>query len=230
MDLVEGKIDDPISHWYYSHKFSIIEKLLENDLESAALLLDVGAGSALFSKELIKQNPKLKCLAVDTGYKDEINNSSNEQLSFHKHLIDKKADIYLFTDVLEHVLDDRSMLLEYTNSAPAGSAILLTVPAHMCLWSGHDVFLKHYRRYSKVEFEKLILSAGLRIEKSQYIFTFLFPFAYLIRKLPRNRRVESQMKTTNILVNFLLKNLLKIELLSLFPKPFGVSVVILARK
>lgn len=230
MDLVEGNIDDPISHWYYSHKFSIIEKLLDYDLESATLLIDVGAGSALFSKELIKQNPKLKCFAVDTGYEDEINERSMEQLSFHKQLSDQKADIYLFTDVLEHVLDDRSMLLEYVNTAPLGSAFLLTVPAHMSLWSGHDVFLKHYRRYSKVEFEKLILSTGLRIEKSKYIFSILFPFAYLIRKLPRNRRTESQMKTTNILLNYLLKKLLKLEHLSLFPKPFGVSVVILARK
>ncbi len=230
MDLVEANIDDPISHWYYSHKFSIIEKLLHNDLEGATLLIDVGAGSALFSKELIKQNPRLKCFAVDTGYEDEINDRSVEQLSYHKHLSDQKADIYLFTDVLEHVLDDRSMLLDYVNTAPLGSAFLLTVPAHMSLWSGHDVFLKHYRRYSKVEFEKLIITAGLRIEKSTYIFTILFPFAYLIRKLPRNRLAESQMKTTNILVNFLLKKLLKIEHLSLFPKPFGVSVVILARK
>ena len=57
MDLLEGNLTDPIGHWYYAHKLRSITKQINVDLTKAELLVDVGAGSALFSLEMRRKIP-----------------------------------------------------------------------------------------------------------------------------------------------------------------------------
>ena len=51
-------------------------------------------------------------------------------------------------DVLEHVSDDVGLVREYAKRAKPGTRFVVSVPAFMWLWSGHDVFLEHHRRYT----------------------------------------------------------------------------------
>ncbi len=53
----------------------------------------------------------------------------------------------LLMDVLEHVADDFALLASVLEPLPVGSHLLITVPADMRLWSGHDLAFQHYRRY-----------------------------------------------------------------------------------
>ena len=62
------------------------------------------------------------------------------------------------------------------------------MPAYRFLWSGHDVALHHYRRYSRSEIVALLISAGLNIETSTYMLTGLFPIAAAIRNWRLERR------------------------------------------
>ncbi len=57
--------------------------------------------------------------------------------------------VLLLTDVLEHVPDDFLLCSRVLAMMPAGSHLLLTVPANPALWSPHDVGLSHYRRYER---------------------------------------------------------------------------------
>ena len=59
-----------------------------------------------------------------------------------------RAQLFMLTDVLEHVADDYAMLSELLAAASVGSHFLLTVPADESLWSEHDESFGHYRRYS----------------------------------------------------------------------------------
>ena len=52
--------------------------------------------------------------------------------------------------------------------------IIITVPAFMSLWSGHDVFLEHKRRYTLPELKQKLVSAGFQIEKISYFNFFKF--------------------------------------------------------
>jgi hypothetical protein len=90
-------------------------------------------------------------------------------------------------DVLEHVADDTALLREYTQTMPAAGRIVITVPAFQFLWSGHDVFLEHHRRYTLTEVEALVRRAGLKPIKSCYFFASLFPAVALLRILHRVR-------------------------------------------
>ena len=136
----------------------------------------------------------------------------------------------MFTDVLEHVVDDVRFLASYVTEAPENAKFVITVPAFMALWSGHDVFLKHFRRYRKIELEKVAKSSGLIILESRYLFVPLFPVAWLIRKLPRSKRSRSQLRSHGRFVNFTISQLLKMDGFLSKILPFGVSIIILGQK
>jgi hypothetical protein len=230
MDLLEGNLNDPIKHWYYSHKFRVIHNMIRNEISTANLLIDVGAGSALFSLELAKSSPKLNIIAVDVGYEfPEVVDAEN-RITYLQDGQGVNAEIYLFNDVLEHVPNDVEMLSEYVTSAPVSSKFVITVPAFMSLWSGHDVFLKHFRRYKRQEINKVIQSSGLEVLKSQYLYAPLFPLAWFVRKLPKSQGVKSQMKDHGKTINNAMLYFLKLDLLLSKISPFGISIIVLAEK
>jgi 2-polyprenyl-3-methyl-5-hydroxy-6-metoxy-1,4-benzoquinol methylase len=230
MDLLEGNLVNPIKHWYYKHKFRVIHDLIRDEISTAKLLVDVGAGSALFSLELTKSSPKLEVIAVDTGYEHSKVVDVENRITYLQAGQGINADIYLFNDVLEHVPNDVEMLSEYVSSAPIGSKFLITVPAFMSLWSGHDVFLKHFRRYKRQEINKVIELSGLVVIKSQYLYAPLFPVAWIVRKLPKSQRVTSQMKDHGKTINAAMLLFLRLDQLFSKVMPFGISIIVLGEK
>jgi hypothetical protein len=84
-------------------------------------------------------------------------------------------------DVLEHVDDDVGLLADYARKVPSGARFLISVPAFQFLWSGHDVFLEHKRRYRLNQIEDVVERAGLTVELGTYYFGGVFPIAAAIR-------------------------------------------------
>lgn len=193
-----------------------------------AILTDVGAGSALFSKKLKLDGLVGKIYAIDPGYKKEY---VEPQLDIHflKAPPKNESDIYLLTDVLEHIDDDLSFLIEYVKLAKKNSIFIITVPAHQFLWSGHDEFLKHFRRYSRSEIEFIVRSAGLHILESRYMYSTLFPFAFLQRKISRNKKEKSsKLKKNAKIISKIFDMLLKIDK-HVGNKKFGVSIFLVCK-
>jgi 2-polyprenyl-3-methyl-5-hydroxy-6-metoxy-1,4-benzoquinol methylase len=148
MDLLENNDDiNPETHWYYKEKFAHILNAINHVSPDFQTLCDVGAGTAPFSRQLAKIFPTRTFYAFDTNYDKSILNTTSHGLTYVSNL--KSADVYLVNDVLEHLEKPQELLLEIQKAASPGSLIIITVPAHMVLWSGHDVFLKHYRRYNR---------------------------------------------------------------------------------
>jgi hypothetical protein len=110
----------------------------------------------------------------------------------------------------------------------------MTVPAFRFLWSGHDEFLEHKRRYTLAQLETVARDAGLTVQQGAYYFGLVFPIAATLRLLPKGAQPSpprSQLKRHHPLVNTLLKSLCSIEL------PFmnanrlaGLTVFVLAQK
>ena len=50
----------------------------------------------------------------------------------------------------------------------------------MSLWSGHDIFLKHYRRYTLNQMKSVIGESGLKIIESKYLYSTIFAVVWLI--------------------------------------------------
>ena len=122
----------------------------------------------------------------------------------------------------------------YVDKVPSGSRFLMTVPAFQFLWSGHDDFLEHKRRYTLPQFETLARDAGLTVQRGAYYFGAVFPLAAALRLLPKGPQAaapQSQLKRHHPLVNGVLKTLCSLELpLMGMNRLAGLSVFVLARK
>ena len=224
MDLIENYINDPINHWYYKHKFWFIKKAIIRGRDVDEKLIDVGAGSALFSKELLRIEAISSAVAVDTGYQID-SDDAEFNMKYQRNSDYKGFSIYLMTDVLEHIENDLSFLEMIVNNASSGSKFIITVPAHQSLWSEHDVYLKHFRRYTKKELVSLANKSGIKILECRYTYSTLFFIAYLQRKFIASKKNESQMREHSAVIQRIL-NLLLIPDKFFSKLPFGVSLFI----
>ena len=229
MDLKEiGKVD-PDNFWYYLYKGQFIFDKAIKSFNKSEILFDVGAGSGYFASIFVKNKKTIKAYCIDPFYsKDQLGNKNG--LNFVTAPPIDKADVLLFIDVLEHVEDDSALLKSYISSSSADALFVISVPAFKSLWSNHDVFLEHFRRYRKKDLRNLIKRAGLVEVESSYIFGSIFPLVWLIRKLKRSKTIQSDLKQSSNLVNFLILNFLKIEKVLPVNRLFGTSVFISAKK
>lgn len=227
MDLKELDLVDPSVHWYYQAKLVGIQAMISRHLGGGMKIVDVGAGSGFFSLAIADELSDTTVTCVDPHYPDETLREDGP-IRFVRSLSDPSADLYLFIDVLEHVDDDLSLLREYVEAAPKGALVVISVPAFQSLWSGHDVFLEHKRRYRLKEVEDLAQEAGLRVEQSRYLFASVFPLAWLMRRIRRSREATSDMKAASPAVNQLLTRILKVEHRRIWNSWFGLSAVVVA--
>ena len=133
-------------------------------------------------------------------------------------------------DVLEHLEDDYAMLQSIKNACVgSNNRFFITVPAFYSLWSGHDVYLGHYRRYKIATLSAVLNRAGYTITNNYYLYGTLFPMVWLVRKISnmkKNEEATSNMKPASGLVNSLLLAFNSIEMkLAFLNKMFGVTCV-----
>jgi 2-polyprenyl-3-methyl-5-hydroxy-6-metoxy-1,4-benzoquinol methylase len=233
MDLKEEDILGAgiAQHWYYRSKAAALRRAVA-DLNPQRLL-DVGAGSGFFSRHLLAEGGAQSALCVDIGYeRDRDEQVAGKPVLYRRDCGATDCDLVLMMDVLEHVDDDRSLVRHYAAKVPSGAHFLVTVPAFGFLWSGHDVFLEHKRRYVLSEIEAAMRDAGLGIVKGAYYFGLVFPLAAAVRLATRGEaQPKSSLKKHGALTNSVLAAVCAAEL-PLFPvnRLAGLSAFVLARK
>jgi SAM-dependent methyltransferase len=136
-------------------------------LAAPRAVLDVGAGDGYLARGLLEALPACsEVVCLDPNYTDEdLRRSAAEPLaglSFVREAPDRRFDLLLLLDVIEHVPDDHAFLGEIiaTSLAPGG-LVLVSVPAWQALFSAHDTALKHHRRYSPAACRALLEDEGL---------------------------------------------------------------------
>jgi SAM-dependent methyltransferase len=107
------------------------------------------------------------------------------QADIHHMSFDKPFDLIGMFDVLEHLPDDRRALQDLRGTLQTGGRLVLTVPAHMCLWSHTDEFAEHYRRYSPKGLRTLLSECGYHVEHVTQFMMALFPLMWLGRRVAR---------------------------------------------
>lgn len=194
-------------HWYYRSKARAVERLLRG--VTPRKVLDIGAGSGFFSRRLLANSAALEAWCVDTNYaadSDVVENGKN--IHFRKSVERVDADLILLMDVLEHVDDDVGLLRDAVSKAAAQATFLISVPAFQFMWSGHDIFLEHKRRYTLAALERVVETSGLCVRESRYYFAAVFPAAMLVRMtrklLGRTMTPASDMQLHSRPMNWLL--------------------------
>ncbi|MDP2922441.1 MAG: methyltransferase [Candidatus Omnitrophota bacterium] len=240
MDLKEKEILGHYadSHWYYVSKELALRKFIKTIKFDN--ILDVGAGSGIFSRRLLMNSSAKEATCVDTAYITEREEEYfGKKINFKKNISYSDSNLALFMDVIEHVEDDVAFVKEYVNKINTGTYFVVTVPAFQFLFSGHDTFLGHYRRYTLSSIESCLNSAGLTVIKSNYFFFFITPFAIPIRILEKIKMkffsndfvAKSSLKSCEGFFNNILIKLNKLESpFFLINKFAGLSIFCLAVK
>lgn len=237
MDLKEIEIlgDQVDSHWYYRSKAKALTTLLGSAPISS--VLDIGAGSGFFAKYLLTEGRAREAWCVDISYDaDSDMTLAGRPLHFRRAIGNSDSDVALAMDVLEHVDDDVGLLSEYVGKVRSGTRFVISVPAFRFLWSAHDVFLDHRRRYRVHEIDAVAGRAGLRVNRGCYFFGSVFPLAAAIRLTEnalgdRRREPRSQLGRHHPAVNETLAALCSAELpLMKHNRLFGLSAFCLATK
>ena len=210
MDLKERQLlsEGAAQHWYYRAKADALDRIVS---QVPGTVLDVGAGAGLFSRHLLERGAG-QATCVDPGYDaawDE--EHAGRPLLFRRHAPKQPSSLILMMDVLEHVDDDIGLAAEYIRVARPGTQLVATVPAFNWMWSAHDEFLEHRRRYTLLALQAVLRQAGLRIDGARYLYGLLLPIAaasrlpeHLTRRLGRPVPAASQMRPAGKLANILL--------------------------
>ncbi len=236
MDLKELEAGvNPEVHWYYQSKIQPLiaytKKLLRNNIPLT--IVDVGSGSGFFAISLEREFPDQikKVYLVDINYTpEEIAATRTAKIEKTLRIPDKiENGLVILMDVLEHLEDDLKMLKEIKAASSGTNNFFITVPAFLSLWSGHDVYLGHYRRYKIDTLNKVLNEAHYNIENTYYLYGSLFPMVWVARKLDNMKKKKdatSNMKPFNPLVNKVLLGITSIDMkLASINKVFGVTCV-----
>ncbi len=229
MDLKELGLIDPNNHWYYKHKAHMLISLYEKFKKESDVIIEIGAGSGFFCNKFFKEFNFIGGYCVDPFYEDSQLDKSSA-IKFQRNLPSVQADLYLYIDVLEHVDNPVALLEETVINAKKDSIFIISVPAFSFLWSEHDVFLEHKKRYTLQEIKNVCLDVNLSILQERYIFAPIFPLVYLARKLPFRKSKKSDMREFSPIINTILERILRLESGIKLNKLFGTSAIILAKK
>ena len=236
MDIKETEIlgADDGDHLDYRSKAQSIERCLRGIAFDT--VLDVGAGSGYFSRHLLTQTSARAAYCVDPNYAHEWQELvAGKPLAFLRNTEAVSANLVLLMDVMEHVDDDVALLREYAQKSLPTASFLISVPAFQWLWSAHDDFLGHRRRYTLPHLEGVVRSAGLEVVRGNYYYGGIFPLAAAVRLLRRGKAkdapVSSDLRRHGRLVNSALLGLCHGELaLMKHNRAFGLTVFCLARR
>ena len=163
-----------------------------------------------------------------------------------RHEFDRRFDLVGAFDVIEHLDDDAGILKRLWSQLHPGGYLIVTVPAHMGLWSYFDEIAHHRRRYAPAELEQKLATAGYEVVHCTQFMSVLFLPMWLKRRLLGERvtrlsqapagqqqiAVESDLKVNSV-ANWLLETALRPEptfISRRWKLPVGTSLIALARR
>jgi len=240
MDRVED------SHWWFVGRRAILESFLKSIVRKLRTadegvrvpfrILDVGCGTGA-NLEMLSQFGSAEGVDVSD---DALEFCRRKGLTVQKGLAETLPynegtfDVTTALDVVEHLDDDIAGLKEMFRVTKAGGYSLIFVPAFMWLWGVQDDVSNHRIRYTRKQIVERLKRAGFTIERATYAnFTFFAPIlgGRTIMKVT-GIKPESENNVNISALNGIFGKLFSAESLWLkhFNFPFGVSIVIVAKK
>jgi SAM-dependent methyltransferase len=80
----------------------------------------------------------------------------------------EQFDNVICLDVIEHVEDEGPLLVQLRQQLVPSGRLVLTVPAHPSLFSKHDSFQGHYRRYARPMLRERLEAAGFVVDRLRH--------------------------------------------------------------
>lgn len=194
-------------HPWESARIKVVKNMLKEIVKQKpdTHILDLGCGDAYVAQQLSNTFSKASFYCVDIAFTSDMIDSISKTVkenpitlysSLHsfKEKNQRKVDVVLLLDVIEHIEDEISFLQGLANSGviDENTKIIISVPAFQFLFSNHDIYLKHFRRYNVELLNKHLNKAGFESIKVGYFFFTLLLIRVIQKIFRQNRSVDKE--------------------------------------
>ncbi|NTW48586.1 MAG: class I SAM-dependent methyltransferase [Chlorobiales bacterium] len=204
-------------------------------------IVEVGAGTGLFSKLLLENNPDSLSLIEPS----QVYNKLTKQIHSHntttkiktynsiftnvcdeiKH--NQNPDTIVYINVLEHIEDDLEELATMNKTLCTAGHILIFVPALSWAYGTMDELLGHYRRYTLSELKGKCEAAGFSVVSARYFdFVGIFPWWLRYRVLKSKKFMEPS--AVKFFDTYIVPIIRRVESNMRFP--LGKNLILIAEK
>lgn len=140
-------------------------------------IVEIGAGAGTFSELLLRREATEELVLFEAAanlcpFLRRRFTDSKVRLHcspFEPSFLNIAPDSVVMVNVLEHVLNDESLLSQIYVSLKLGGSLLLFVPAFQWNYGSLDKAFEHHRRYSRRELKRKLENAGFRVEHLRYV-------------------------------------------------------------
>jgi SAM-dependent methyltransferase len=235
---IEAEVE--ATHWWFVQRRRLFATEIKRiNLSADAAILDIGTGTGA-NLRLLKEMGFRNVVGLDASPDAirfcelkglaKVNLGTADAMPFS----DKAFDFIMATDVIEHIDDDRAALRDIARVLRPGGSLLLTVPAFQELWGLQDDKSHHKRRYRLSQLVRLVREAPFELQKSFYFNYLLFVPIWLARGILKflPHRLDSENQVNNAALNAVLSSIFRLDVqtASFLHPPFGVSIMVMARK
>ena len=173
--------------FWFEHRNNIIVAAVKK-FSPKGSFFDIGGGNGFVSKAI--QENGIEVVLLEPGI-DGVLNARNRGI---RNIVCSTLEdaglkssslnaVGLF-DVIEHIKYDISFLKDINKYLKNNGKIFITVPAFNFLWSAHDEYSGHHKRYNLNELEKLLTQCGFKTLYKTYFFSLLPLPIFLFRSIP----------------------------------------------
>ena len=194
MDLRERASSDGSRHpWETVRSAFFNRKIVGLTNNRPVHILDIGSGDCWFSEQLIARLPQgSQITCSDLNFTDDdIATASIPGINKVRNIPQQTFDIVIMLDVLEHIEDDSAFLQhEVVPRLKPDSHLVISVPAHPSLFTSHDTFLGHHRRYTR---SQLLDVSGKFFSSNQNGYLFIsLALVRLLQRMTASKSVDAE--------------------------------------
>lgn len=228
-------------HFWFLSRCEYIVGVFKKYVDPKERVIEIGAGTGNVARELMAAGYKpavgelhLSGLRYARSYGIE----ECYQFDLFDPPFHDRFDVVGMFDVLEHLDNAIEALTQVRSLLHEDGRLILTVPAHMWLWSREDTIAEHKLRYTRSTIAHELTAAGFEIVENRYFFVSILPLLWLRTFLhPDNgsKVIEKEQEkeiSLNPVLNRILLWLCRFEnrIRYLLPNTFGGSLMVVAKR
>jgi SAM-dependent methyltransferase len=150
-----------------SLRLDVVRRVLEEAHHVPKRILEIGCGEGAFGSRLaewgeyVGLEPDFRSFSVAQERLARVGRGEVHNVDFEKFEADPNFDLVCSFEVIEHLVDDRGAITNWSTLLLPGGLLLVSTPADPSRYNAFDQYAGHIRRYRPEALEDLLRSAGL---------------------------------------------------------------------
>ena len=190
------------NNFWFTSRNQLIQWVIRTYYPTFQNFLEIGCGTGFVLKGIANQFPHATLFGSElfsAGLQHATTRVPSAQLfqMDARHIpFDNEFDVIGAFDVLEHIEDDKTVLMQLHQALRDQAILIITVPQHPWLWSTTDELACHVRRYTAQDIHQKLIEAKFGCIRSSSFVSTLLPFMLLSRWRKQSEKDDASSELT----------------------------------